>query len=135
MKKLLWRAGKIVYYLQDGIIQTENSSSDSWYESAELLTALNKIGYCPAMSFIPRFLDSLVGHSWDELVAEAERRAERNKRFKRSRVESREKWRELCGQFDGRIIGLDKSFLRIFPTGFAVRILLTTQSEKQMQGE
>lgn len=143
VRRVIWYTSKYTYYLEpaeDGVIYKEPSDPNLSYldiyflgkEGEKLIEELAKLGYRPLGLRVPNFLDSMIGHSWSDLLKEAKLRAEKNaverRRHAVYRAKEKQKTILLREQFGNNILGLDKQYLRIFPAGFAVRVWMNAGS-------
>lgn len=81
-QRILWGNIYSVYYVENGIIvRKKTDHTHTLYNLSAAETAvqdeLREHGYDLPLSGISSFLRPFVGHSWEEVLAEAERRAQK----------------------------------------------------------
>ena len=68
-------------------------------EQHAFLEERHVLGYHPQSIYVSKFLDQLVGHSWDDLIKEAKKKARQSERSEKAyhhTAEIEKEWRELC---------------------------------------
>lgn len=125
--------GKI-YYIDNGVLQVRDNPSWIEWERVDFMLyspfqeQMRSYGYNLMPQHIPAFMDPLIGHTWEELVAEAKHRASRNSKHKAILERQENKWKKIKQQFNGMVTGIDNSYLNIHPAGFSVRVTLKEDS-------
>ena len=79
------------------------------------------------------FLDPLVGKTWEDLVRKAEQRAARSIRIKQAQIPRDveiKQWEDLRMRFNNTIIGIEKRYINIHPSGFSIRVLMKSDSKE-----
>jgi hypothetical protein len=137
-RRYLWCNRNDIYFLEDNLLKKNSyirlPNSILEEEKAIFLAELEATGYRAKNPFVANLLDSMIGQTWDEIMAEATRRGMKNAKKRSPRIDEERKWKELNKRFDGNIILLDKRTFRISGTGFAVRILMKSGSMEERKG-
>ena len=132
----LWYVLDNIYYVEDGIIcrRALNPSRPVFTSDAmdaaekEFLAELAEYGYHPQTVHMTAFLDPLIGKTWDDLVTTAKKRGSKNTRQRKIVAEKNaaKRWENLRTQFNNNILGIDKKYINVHPTGFSIRVLMKT---------
>ncbi len=142
VKDIFWTGNYKAYYWENDIlcsipdpVMAREQSFSYINKKALFLADLANLGYHPVQIRFADFLNKYVGHNRGELLDEIKKRAANNAKRSRSRESpavSRVKWVNQRDRFDGWIIGIDKQYFNMHPTGFSVCILLkSSEMNKQ----
>ncbi len=146
-RRILWKNVNGLYYVDiDGIIKKEavssafGSFSDKDIRIARRFEAeLAKHGYhpnSPVMTY-PKLLESTLGMTWEELLAEVDLRVvnsgKKSENRKKLLGDDARRLDEMHTRFKGVVRCFEKSTLRVYNTGFTVKILLNTDDPKKMK--
>lgn len=124
-----------IYYVEDGIIRREPypylpprcAGSEELGKAEDAFRAeLAEHGYHPKLIHMKSFLDPLVGKTWEDLVRKAEQRAARSIRIKQAQIPRDveiKQWEDLRMRFNNTIIGIEKRYINIHPSGFSIERL------------